>query len=212
MTDAIISMNQFAQQQEVRKRQLEVQQKGLEIKQQEAARIQNDAAALNTAIAANTDTEGKVDWEGVQAAYSELGGTDHKGVAALAKEARGSGELVAQTIGNFNVLTQNGRYVLGSAIKEGSNTPSDIRSAQEVQEKIAEARKLFQSGTPEGIAKAKDIFQAYKVTDSLTGMIADPVEYFRGETTPPPPPAAEMTDEEKKKRERLEALRAKRGR
>lgn len=196
MSDTILSMSQ---QDKKMKAQAQQQAAALAVQQQMAGQGQQrvdiaqaaaDQKAMNvsaqkTAIDASTDTSGNVDWKQATSIYSQVGGSDIKGfseAAEAAKEATsGKDEFTTETIGAFDVLLKNGKYVIGKGTGIDDKTPSSVKTAKATIEAIGKAREYYSEGTAEGRAKAKDILQSWDVMDTV-GLPADVDEYFGGDS------------------------------
>ena len=181
-------------------------QQRIDMAQAEANVGTKNAAAQKFAIDASTDTSQNVDWKQAASIYTEQGGRDLEGFIKSAEAAKGMtkgpDEFTTETIGEFQVLLKDGKYVIGKGTNSDNTTPSSVRSARAGVEAMAECRALYNDGTKEGRDKAKDILQQWKVMNKI-GLPADVDEYFGGGAQP----AGDMEAKQK----RLAELRAKQG-
>jgi len=99
--------------------------------------MQQDQQAVNKAISANTDTEGKINWSGVLPAYIELGGRDPGMVTGLTAEAKKADNSMFEpeiiTLGEGDnavkvIRTSSGQVQLLQEKGEPGSLPADVRS------------------------------------------------------------------------------------
>jgi hypothetical protein len=137
---------------------------------QEQIAINEDKKVLQTAVAVNTDTEGKVEWDNVTSSYIELGGSDPAGLAKLTEQYKEPFTARAYTVEGPDgievpVLQTSEGQVQEITTTDASDSPKDIASElvgrfgsfdeipEEVRNKMTgqertEARKISKSLAP----------------------------------------------------------------
>jgi hypothetical protein len=177
---------------------------------QEQIAINEDKKVLQTAVAVNTDTEGKVEWDNVTSSYIELGGSDPAGLAKLTEQYKEPGDDFrgyVYTSGGvtFAQTSKGGTRVIDDGIGGEPKPTADMQNFKFTQEKIEEARKLYEAGL---VNQANNIFLSLGIERDGFSVSAD--EYFaprtpndnsKGTTT------GGLTQEERAEYEELKRLR-----
>jgi len=127
----------------------------------EFVNLQNEQNALQNAIAVNTDTEGKVDYDNVLSSYIELGGSNPAGLAQLVERFEEPGEIKVQTKGGIEVLTQDGKYLSSRSADSGVDPVAAEKAQAETAKTKAETARL-EAQTAE-IGKPKEMTPAEKM-------------------------------------------------
>jgi hypothetical protein len=145
---------------------------------QEQIAMAEDQKTLQTALAVNTDTEGKVDWDNITSSYIELGGSDPAGVAKLTEQYGGLGDEFRGHVYTVDGVTfaqtsRGGTQVIDSGKGEEPKTTAQMQNFKFTQDQIEEARKLYQAGK---VDQANDIFLSLGI--ERDGLSVSVEEYF----------------------------------
>tara|TARA_R100001086_G_scaffold109135_1_gene55316 strand:+ start:90 stop:980 length:891 start_codon:yes stop_codon:yes gene_type:complete len=146
--------------------------------------MQQDQQAVNKAISANTDTEGKINWSGVLPAYIQLGGRDPSMVTGLTAEAKKADDQTfqptLQELGEGKdkvtvVQTGKNQYQVVKMPGGEERIPTDIQITTATRELLKEARDFYKKGNT---VEAQDILTSLGYIDKITGMPFTPKVFF----------------------------------
>ena len=152
-----------------------------------------DTDSFNTSISNFTSPQGVVDYNKALGEYVGKGGSNKGYLEFLRKgqeleqEARNAGrkpKIKVVRIGDFNVLTQDGKFMTATTIGGEEVSTSAIRTIEGKIQLIEDAEKDYFSGDPERIRRAERTITALDIKDNEFGGQSTAKDYFEPDAGP----------------------------
>ena len=152
-----------------------------------------DEDSFNTSISNSTSAGGVIDYNKALNEYVGGGGSNRGYLEFLrkgqeleqeARDAKIKPEIKVVRIGEFNVLTQDGKYMTATTIGGEEVSTSAIRTIKGKIQLIEDAEKDYFSGDPERIRRAERTITALDIKDNEFGGQSTAKDYFEPDAGP----------------------------
>jgi len=152
-----------------------------------------DEDSFNTSISNSTSAGGVIDYNKALNEYVGGGGSNRGYLEFLrkgqeleqeARDAKMKPKIKVVRIGEFNVLTQDGKYMTATTIGGEEVSTSAIRTIKGKIQLIEDAEKDYFSGDPERIRRAERTITALDIKDNEFGGQSTAKDYFEPDAGP----------------------------